>query len=88
MASQIEGGLFLDYNKNMDTKQQKINMWKKQAEDLQNQLSDTMKKRGKAAQEGDLSENAAYKGFTEEAEMISARLNNIQKIIQELEGGN
>ena len=68
-------------------KQEKLNMWKKQAEDLQNQLFEVMKKRGKAAQEGDLSENAAYKGFTEDAEIISARLGNTQKIIEELEQG-
>lgn len=68
-------------------KQEKLNMWKTAAENLQNQLSEVMKKKGKAASEGDLSENAAYKGFIEEAEIISARLGSIQKIIQELEGG-
>lgn len=68
-----------------DLTQQKIAMWKKQEEELQKQLNVAMKQRGKAAAEGDLSENAAYKGFTEDAEMISARIANIQSLIKSLE---
>ncbi len=67
--------------------QQKILMWKKQEAELQEQLEVAMKLRGKAAAEGDLSENAAWKGATEDAEMISARIANIQRLIKELEKG-
>lgn len=73
---------------NDKTKIEKLAMWKKQEEELQKQLAAAMQNRGKAAAEGDLSENAAYKSFTEEAEMISSRIATIQKIIKELEGGN
>lgn len=67
------------------SKKEKLEMWKKQEAELREQLDATMKLKGKAAAEGDLSENAAYKGFIEDAEMISARLGGIQKFIKELE---
>lgn len=70
---------------NKNIKQAKLNMWKKQAEQLETELSKTMAARGKAAQEGDLSENAAYKDFTEKGEMLSAQLASVQKIIKNLE---
>ena len=60
-------------------------MWKKQEQELQKQLVEVMVKRGTAAQEGDLSENADYKMFTEQQEMISVRLAQMQKMIRELE---
>lgn len=67
--------------------QEKLKLWKKQEEDLNKQLADALKKRGAAAQEGDLSENADYKMYSEKAEMISARIGMIQKMIRELEKG-
>jgi len=63
---------------------QKLALWKKQQEDLQKELIEAMHKRGAAAQEGDLSENADYKMYSEKAEMISARIGMIQKMIKEL----
>jgi len=75
-------GSFMD-----DLTKQKLAMWKKQEEDLQKQLAETMQARGKAAQEGDLSENAAYKDYTEKSEMLSAQIASVQKIIADLEGG-
>lgn len=64
---------------------EKLNMWKKKEEELQKELKSLMAKRGQAASEGDLSENAAFLSFTDEAEMISAQLGNVQKMIQRLE---
>ncbi len=64
---------------------QKLEMWRKQEADLNKQLADVMKKKGAAAQEGDLRENAAYQMAIEESEVISARLATIQKVISDLE---
>ncbi len=63
----------------------KIEMWTKKLEDLQNEYNETKMKRGEAAKEGDLRENAAYAQLTEEAEVLSARMNDIQKMIEKLE---
>ena len=66
-------------------KQEKIKLWKKQEADLEKELGETMKKKGAAAQLGDLSENADYKMYIEQSEMISARLALIQKMIKDFE---
>lgn len=66
-------------------KQEKIKLWKKQEEALEKELGETMKKKGAAAQLGDLSENADYKMYIEQSEIISARLALIQKMIKDLE---
>lgn len=66
-------------------KQEKIKLWKKQEEVLEKELGETMKKKGAAAQLGDLSENADYKMYIEQSEMISARMALIQKMIKDLE---
>lgn len=60
-------------------------MWRKQHKDLEVELAETMLARGKAAQEGDLSENAAYKDYTEKSEMISAQIASVQRMIKEIE---
>lgn len=69
------------------SKQEKIILWKKQAQELEKELAETMVKKGQAAQEGDLSENAAYKDAIEQSEMLSARLAQYQKMIRDLEKG-
>lgn len=66
-------------------KQEKIKLWKKQAKDLEAELKIAMAKKGEAAQEGDLRENAKYQDAVEQSEILSARLNNIQKMIKDLE---
>ncbi len=66
-------------------KQEKIKLWKKQATELEAELKIAMAKKGEAAQEGDLRENAKYQDAAEQAEVISARLNNIQRMIKDLE---
>lgn len=70
---------------NKNVKQEKLKMWQKQADQLQQDLDDAYKHKGEAAQEGDLRENAAYQMAIEDGEMISARLAGIQKLIKELE---
>ncbi|QQG43658.1 MAG: hypothetical protein HYW45_01410 [Candidatus Daviesbacteria bacterium] len=70
---------------NKNVKQEKLKLWKKQQAELEEQLSLAMVKKGEAAQEGDLRENAKYQDAAEQADLLSARLNNIQKMIKELE---
>jgi transcription elongation GreA/GreB family factor len=67
-------------------KKEKLEMWRKQHKQLEAELAETMLARGKAAQEGDLSENAAYKDYTEKSEMISAQIASVQRMIKEIEG--
>ncbi len=71
----------------MDKQTEKIKMWKKKEEQLEAELESVMKQRGEAAAMGDLRENAAYQSLTEEAEVISARLAGIQKMVKKLENG-
>jgi transcription elongation GreA/GreB family factor len=68
-----------------DIDKQKLVMWKDKLKQLEKELDETMIKKGKAAQEGDLSENAAYKEFIEMSEMYSAQIANVQRIIKNLE---
>lgn len=69
-----------------ELKKQKLNMWTKKLEDLEKELELTMVKKGEAAREGDLSENAAYKMAVEDADTYRARIAEVKKIIQELGG--
>jgi len=73
----------------MDTKlrKQKIKMWKDNLVKLEEELRVIAEKKGAAAQEGDLSENAAYTMATEDAETTRVRIGEIKKIIRDLEGG-
>ena len=64
-----------------DLQKQKLEMWNKKLEETKKALADAMKRKGEAAQMGDLSENAAYKMAIEDIEMGYARLNEIEKII-------
>lgn len=74
------------FYKNMDKlKQEKINMWKEKLEDLEKKLEQTMQEKGEAASMGDLSENAAYKMALEEADTLQARIDEVRKIISDLE---
>jgi transcription elongation GreA/GreB family factor len=66
-------------------KQEKIAMWQKKLEALEKEFTETMQEKGDAAKEGDLSENAAYKMALEEADMLRARMDEMRKIILDLE---
>ncbi len=68
-----------------ELRRQKIQMWADKLKSLQDQFDDVRIRRGEAAREGDLRENAAYIDLTEQAEVLSARINDIQKMIAQLE---
>jgi len=72
----------------MDTKlrQEKLKMWKENLKTLEEQLAAINQKKGAAAQEGDLSENAAYTMAIEDAETTRVRIEEVKKIIRDLEG--
>ena len=72
----------------MDKKlrQQKLKMWKDNLSQLEKELEATYLKKGAAAQEGDLSENAAYTMAIEDAETTRVRIEEVKKIIRDLEG--
>ena len=72
----------------MDNKlrQQKLKMWKENLKKLEDQLVAVQLKKGAAAQEGDLSENAAYTMAIEDAETTRVRIEEVKKIIRDLEG--
>ncbi len=65
-------------------KQQKIEMWTKKLADLQKEVEATQVRKGDAAREGDLSENAAYKMAVEDLDMLNARIADVEKILTDL----
>lgn len=69
-------------------RQEKLKMWKDNLAQLEVDLKVIMEKKGAAAQEGDLSENAAYTMATEDAETTRVRIEEIKKIIRDLEKGD
>lgn len=73
----------------MDNKlrQQKLKMWRDNLNQLEEELKVINAKKGAAAQEGDLSENAAYTMAIEDAETTRVRIEEIKKIIRDLEKG-
>lgn len=66
-------------------KKEKLKMWKDQLTDLEKRLEIIQLKKGEAAQQGDLSENAAYQMAGEDAETLRVQINQVKKIIAELE---
>lgn len=94
----LEGLLFLDriYLRSirsqtlfMDDKlrKEKLKMWRDNLIKLEQDLAIILEKKGAAAQEGDLSENAAYTMAIEDAETARVRIEEIKKIIRDLEKG-
>lgn len=67
-----------------DLQKAKLEMWTKKQAENEAKLVDAMKRKGEAAQMGDLSENSAYKMAIEEIEMAYARRNEIAKIIENI----
>ena len=65
-------------------RQQKIEMWTKKRAQVEEELKDALLRKGEAAREGDLRENAAYKQAIEDSEMANARLADIDKILSDL----
>ncbi len=68
-------------------REEKIKMWKDNLKKLEEDLALISQKKGVAAQEGDLSENAAYTMAIEDAETTRVRINEVKKIIADLEAG-
>lgn len=70
-------------DKNLRAK--KLIMWTENLKKLEDSLKAVMLKKGAAAQEGDLSENAAYTMAIEDSETIRVQINEVKKIIADLE---
>jgi transcription elongation GreA/GreB family factor len=68
-----------------DITKQKLDMWTKKKLQLEKELGEIMIKKGEAAKEGDLRENAAYQMAVEDADTWRARLQDVEKIIANLE---
>ncbi len=62
-------------------------MWKANLKQLEEDLRVISAKKGAAAQEGDLSENAAYIMAIEDAVTTRVRIEEVKKIIRDLESG-
>ncbi|MBI2314840.1 hypothetical protein HYU93_02165 [Candidatus Daviesbacteria bacterium] len=69
-------------------RQEKLKMWKENLKQLEDQLVAVQHKKGLAAQEGDLSENAAYSMAIEDAETFRVQIEQVKKIIRDLEKGD
>lgn len=67
-----------------DLQKAKLEMWEKKLEETKKALEDAMRRKGEAAQMGDLSENSAYKMAIEDIEMAYARMNEIEKILENI----
>jgi transcription elongation GreA/GreB family factor len=70
-----------------DLKQKRLKMWQEKLIQLEKELEEIMMRRGEAARDGDLRENAAYKQATEDAEMWRVRIQEVKKIISDLTDG-
>ncbi len=68
-------------------KQDKLKMWNENLKKLEDSLVAVQLKKGAAAQEGDLSENAAYTMAIEDAETFRVQIEQVKKIIRDLEKG-
>jgi len=70
-----------------DLQKQKLEMWKKKLAEANAFLGDALKRKSEAMKVGYLSENA-YKMSIEEIDIGHARINEINRIINNLETGN
>lgn len=60
-------------------------MWRQKLVELEKELLQIQKHKGEAAQEGDLRENAAYQMASEDADTWRVRIDEVRKIIADLE---
>lgn len=82
----MRGVIFLIMDKKL--REEKLKMWRDNLKQLEEQLKVINEKKGAAAQEGDLSENAAYTLAIEDAETTRVRIEEVKKIIRDLEKGD
>lgn len=68
-------------------REEKLKMWRGQLQTMEEDLKKTLQRKGEAAQEGDLSENAAYTMAIEDADTCRVRIEEVKKIIKDLEKG-
>ena len=68
-------------------RKEKIKLWKENLVKLEEALTVINHKKGAAAAEGDLSENAAYTMAIEDAETTRVRIEEVKKLIRDLEEG-
>ncbi len=68
-------------------KLKKLKLWQDKLKQLEDLLQETLQKRGEAAREGDLRENAAYALASEDADMYRVRIDQVKNIIKTLESG-
>ncbi len=68
-------------------KEAKLKMWREKLQQLQEELQQIYKHKGEAAQEGDLRENAAYQMAIEDSVTWRVRIDEVKKIIADLEQG-
>lgn len=68
-------------------RKEKIKLWKDNLKQLEEDLKVIIEKKGAAAAEGDLSENAAYTMASEDAETTRVRIGEVKKLIMDLEKG-
>lgn len=81
----ISVGKYLTFKMDKKLRQEKLKMWKDNLKKLEAELLVVAEKKGAAASEGDLSENAAYIMAAEDAETTRVRIEEVKKIIRELE---
>lgn len=67
--------------------QEKLELWKKKLQKLEEEYESIMQKRGEAMQMGDLSENAAFQSLSEDADTWRARIEEVKKVISKIEEG-
>lgn len=60
-------------------------MWRKKLVALEKELEAIIVRRGEAAREGDLRENAAFQMASEDADTYRVRIVEVKKIIEKLE---
>ena len=68
-------------------KAEKLKMWNENLKKLEDQLVAVQLKKGAAAAEGDLSENAAYTMAIEDAVTLRVQIEQVKRIIKDLEVG-
>lgn len=71
--------------KQKEITKQKLEMWRAQLVKLEAELKEIFHRKGEAAKEGDLRENAAYQMAAEDAETWTARINDVKRMVQKLE---
>lgn len=67
--------------------QKKLSLWRSKLQALEKEYPLIMQKRGEAMAMGDLRENAAFQMLDEDAATYRARIDNVKKIIDDLEKG-